>query len=85
MSVPRPNWDPWGRAHVDPRESGKKAFEEAEPMHRESGAKFKCSGGWEWDKDPALRFLGGNVSRSWCDTEQKQAITICKEVLSGRS
>ena len=48
-------------------------------MPWESGSKFKRSGGWA--ENTALHFLDGNGS--WCDTEQKQAITICKEVLSG--
>jgi hypothetical protein len=50
-------------------------------MPRESGSKFKRSGGWA--ENTSLRFLDGNGS--WCDTEQKQAIIICEEVLSVRT
>ena len=49
-------------------------------MPRESGAKFKRLGGHA--EGTALRFLVENGS--WCDTEQKKAITICDEVLSER-
>jgi hypothetical protein len=48
-------------------------------MPWESGSIFERSGGWI--EHTALRFLDANGS--WCDREQKQAITICKEVLSG--
>ena len=81
MSVPRPNWDPWGRSHVDPREGGKKAAKPALSMPRESGAQFKRLGGHA--KETAMRFLVGN--HSWCDTEQKKVIIICGEVLCERS
>ena len=48
---------------------------------QESGAKFARSGGRA--EQTALCFLDGNGS--WCNTEQKQAISICEEVLFERS